>query len=413
MKYRNRLEAIILGGGRGNRLWPLTQMRAKPAVQIGGKYRLIDISVSNCINSGIKRIHILTQFNTSSLHNHIFQTYKFDIFSDGNIEILAAQQTRTKKDWFQGTADAVRSYWDHFEHLPATHYIILAGDHLYKMNYREFFQSHLDKKADISVAVKPIPVAIASEFGLLRVNKSGRITDFVEKPESPSSLFEDPQSTSRPKKVLASMGIYIFNKEILREALQTEGNDFGNNIIPRAIREYRTMAFRFKGYWEDIGTVGAFFKANISLTKPKPAFSFYDASNKLYTHPRFLPGSKISGARIFQSLISEGCIIGRSRIRNSILGIRSVVRNGVEMKRVYQMGADYYESEEDGIYPPLGVGEDSILENVILDKNVRVGKRVRLVNRDNIREAEGDFYTIKEGIIVVPKGAIIPDDTVL
>jgi len=245
------------------------------------------------------------------------------------------------------------------------------------------------------------------------VSKSGKITDFVEKPQSPSSLFEDPRSTSRPKKMLASMGIYIFNKEILREALQTEGNDFGKNIIPRAIREYRTMAFRFKGYWEDIGTVGAFFKANISLTKPKPEFSFYDASNKLYTHPRFLPGSKISGAKIIQSLISEGCIIGRGKIRNSILGIRSVVRDGVKMKRVYQMGADFYESDEDRVYPPLGIGEDSVLENVRLDKNVRVGKRVHLVNYDKIREAEGDFYTIKEGIIVVPKGAVIPDDTVL
>lgn len=414
MNNRFRLDAIILGGGRGLRLWPLTQRRAKPAVQIGGKYRLIDIPLSNCINSGIKNIRILTQFNTASLHRHLFQTYKFDIFSHGNIELLAAQQTVEDSTWFQGTADAVRSYWGRFEELPATHFVILAGDHLYKMDYREFFQAHLEAQADLTIAAKPMPAEQAREFGVMKCDESNRVIEFVEKPQSDDIPEIGKRGWTTGNRVLVSMGIYIFSKEILGEVLKMEGDDFGRDIVPRSVERFNTSAYRFEGYWADIGTIGSFFETNMALTQPGAEFCFYDTQNPIYTYPRFLPGSLVASADIKDSLIGEGCQIGNSRIRNSILGMRSVVGDNVDLQEVYQMGADFYDSDlEQKIYPKTGIGDGSRLKRVILDKNVSVGKNVVLENPGNIQSEDGDFFFVREGIIVVPKGMRIPDNTVV
>lgn len=412
MSNKYRLDAIILGGGRGDRLWPLTQKRAKPAVQIGGKHRLIDIPMSNCINSDVNHIHILTQFNTASLHRHIFQTYKFDVFSRGNIELLAAQQTLENSTWFQGTADAVRSYWERFRELPVTHFIILAGDHLYKMNYRDFFQTHLDTDADLTIAAKPMPVERADQFGIIKCDKSNRIIEFIEKPKTSDMPEILKGRWISDNQVLVSMGIYIFKKEILHEALQMEGNDFGKDIVPASIEKYKTSVHRFEDYWEDIGTIGSFFDANMALTKPNPEFSFYDFQNPIYTYPRFLPGSRVAEAEIERSCMSEGCVVGRSKIKNSILGMRSIVGDGVLLDKVYQMGADFYDSDlEKNIYTRIGISDGSVLRKVILDKNVSIGKNVVLENSGNIQHKDGEFYFIREGIIVVPKGIRIPDNT--
>ncbi len=404
-----RLGAIILGGGRGERLSPLTSYRSKPAVHIGGKYRLIDIPISNCINSGINLIHVLTQFNTTSLHRHISRTYKFDLYSGGDIEILAAQQTVKNKDWFQGTADAVRSYWDRFEHMNVSHYLILAGDHLYKMDYSEFFEHHLNSGADVSVAVKPMPVASAPELGVLKANKDGSITRFVEKPQSEALINELSEISEGENKVLASMGIYIFNKSALNEVLKIQGDDFGKNIIPHSIEALKTTAFRFQGYWEDIGTIRTFFEANINLTKENPHFTFYAEDNPIYTRQRFLPGSEIRGAQIEHSIICEGCKIGNAQLVDSIIGIRSIICDGVNLERTYFMGADYYESSSNNSIP-MGVGQNSILKNVIVDKNVRIGKNVKLINKNNVSEYQSDTVVIKDGIIIIPKNATIPDN---
>ncbi len=404
-----RLGAIILGGGRGERLSPLTSYRAKPAVHIGGKYRLIDVPISNCINSGINLIHILTQFNTTSLHRHISRTYKFDIFSRGDIEILAAQQTAKNKDWFQGTADAVRSYWDRFEQMDATHYIILAGDHLYKMDYSEFLQHHLDTGADVSVAVRPMPASTAPELGVLKADSNDSITRFVEKPQSQELINELSVDIDGEQNVLASMGIYIFRKDILEALLKIKGDDFGKNIIPYSIDTYKTMAFRFQGYWEDIGTIRTFFEANIALTEEKFKFTFYNEDYPIYTRQRFLPGSEIRGAKIDHSIISEGCKIGNAEIKDSIIGIRSVIGDGVIFDRVYFMGADFFELVFQADIP-IGVGDNCKFKNVILDKNVRIGKNVKLINKDGLSEYQSDIVTIKDGIIIIPKNVTIPDN---
>lgn len=407
-----RLGAIILGGGRGERLSPLTSYRAKPAVHIGGKYRLIDVPISNCINSGINLIHILTQFNTTSLHRHIYRTYKFDIFSRGNIEILAAQQTADNKDWFQGTADAVRSYWDRFANMNVSHYVILAGDHLYKMDYSEFFRHHLEVDADVSVAVHPMPVREAPELGVLKAAQNDTISEFVEKPQDQSIIDSLTEETEDGPQVLASMGIYIFRKDVLEKVLKTSGDDFGKNMIPYSIENYRTVAYRFKGYWEDIGSIRTFFESNIALTEEKFKFTFYNEDYPIYTRQRFLPGSEIRGARIDHSIISEGCKIGNAEIKDSVIGIRGVIRDGSVLDRVYFMGADFFElAPQTDIQ--IGIGENCEMRNVILDKNVRIGKNVRLVNQESHNAYSDDYVTIKDGIIVVPKNKVIPDNYVI
>ncbi len=413
MPTKQKLGAIILGGGRGERLAPLTSLRAKPAVQIGGKYRLIDVPISNCINSGINQIHVLTQFNTTSLHRHIHHTYQFDIYSGGTIEILAAHQTIKHKDWFQGTADAVRSYWDRFENMPASHYIILAGDHLYKMDYDEFFKTHLESGADLTVAVKPMPQDTASQLGVLKTDSDDKIVRFVEKPEDPGLIAELSETGSGGDQVLASMGIYIFRKEILRQVLEMEGNDFGKNIIPQSIDNHHTGAFRFRGYWEDIGTIKTFFNANIALTHSHSEFSFYEKERPIYTRQRFLPGSEILNAQIHDSIICEGSKIEQSNIKDSILGIRSIVGENVELDETYFMGADFYENLTPAPFVPVGIGSNSILKRCIVDKNARIGKNVKLTNERQVDYEEGEFYTIKDGIIILSKNAVVPDGTVL
>ncbi|RMF09700.1 MAG: glucose-1-phosphate adenylyltransferase [Candidatus Neomarinimicrobiota bacterium] len=408
---KHELAAIVLGGGRGERLWPLTKERAKPAVPIAGKYRLIDIPLSNCINSGVHQIYILTQINTGSLHRHIFQSYKFDIFSGGNVEILPAQQTLERTDWFQGTADAVRAYWDRFERIQADRYLILAGDHLYAMNYRDFLRVHRETEGDLTVAAMPVPVEEAHRFGILKTDESGRITHFVEKPRDPKLLKEFSRTIQGRPMVMASLGIYLFRKDVLRDALRFSGNDFGKNIIPEALQHFRATVFSFEQYWEDIGTIGAFYRANMELTRPNPSFSFFDVVHPMYTRSRFLPGSQVRRAEITDSIINEGCRIGRASIANSVVGIRSVIGDDVRLDSVYMMGADYYASAPE--VPPVGVGDGSVLSRVILDKNVRLGKGVRLVNERRVEREDGAYYAIRDGIIVIPKNTVVPDGTVL
>jgi len=410
---KTRLDAIILGGGRGERLYPLTRDRAKPAVPIGGKYRLIDIPISNCIHSGIQYIFILTQFNTHSLHRHISDTYKFDTFRGGLIEILAAQQTPLHRDWFQGTADAVRSYRERFAELNATDFIILAGDHLYKMDFRPFFAFHRRKKADVTVAVKPMPTAQASQFGVLHYTADRLIDRFVEKPKDPALVESLVLPDTNDAQVAASMGIYIFRKEVLFEALEFQGNDFGHDIIPQCIKHFRTYAYPFNGYWADIGTIDTFFQANMALTSRRPPFSFYEPYHPIYTHARFLPSTHIHGAVVDHCLISEGCRIGKAKLHRSIVGIRGIVADNVEMDHVYYMGNDFYEDRPPRGELPLGIGKGCHLKNAILDKDVRIGAGCELVNRRGVLEEDGEFYSIRQGITIIPKGTRIPPGTVL
>jgi glucose-1-phosphate adenylyltransferase len=397
-----------MGGGKGERLWPLTQFRAKPAVSIGGKYRLIDVPLSNCLHSNIKHIYILTQVNTASLHRHIFQTYKFDMFTEGIIEILAAQQTLEKSDWFQGTADAVRSYWSRFRKMPVGDFLILAGDHLYNMDYRKFYDFHIKNDADLTIATIPIPVEDVGRFGIMATDSAERITNFVEKPNR-DEIEPYIKKSELGEYVLASMGIYIFSKNVLDEALKFKGNDFGKNIIPATMNEFKTYGYQFDGTWEDIGTIDAYFKANIAFTDNLPEFNFYDTNHRLFTHPRFLPGSRIEGAEINRSIINEGCRIGKAKINRSIVGIRSIIDNGVELDHVVHNGADFYSNDGSGLKAPGGIGEDTIIKKAIIDKNVIIGKNVHLVNDKNIEEDDCEFCSIRNGIIVVPTRVEIPD----
>ncbi len=408
MNIERNLSAIIMGGGKGERLWPLTEHRAKPAVLFGGKYRLIDIPVSNCINSRIKNIFILTQVNTASLHRHIFQTYKFDMFTEGIIEILAAQQTLASSDWFQGTADAVRAYWSRFGKMPSSDFIILAGDHLYNMDYRKFYEFHKKSNADLTIATIPIPLEDADRFGIMATDSSNKITDFIEKP-SVDKLKPYIKKSELGEYVLASMGIYIFKKEVLDKALKFDGNDFGKNIIPATMKEFKTVAYKFDGTWEDIGTIGAYYDANIALTDHVPEFNFYDTNSRLFTHPRFLPGSKIEGADIRLSIINEGCRIGKAKINRSIVGIRSIISDNVVLDHVVHNGADFYTNDGSGASAPGGIGENTVIKRAIIDKNVKIGKNVILENRNEIEEADLEYCVIRNGIIVVPTRTEIPD----
>ncbi len=408
---KHDLTAIILGGGRGERLWPLTRERAKPAVLIAGKYRLVDIPISNCINSNVHQIYILTQINTGSLHRHIFQSYKFDIFSGGNVEVLPAQQTLERTDWFQGTADAVRAYWDRFERINTERYLILAGDHLYAMNYQDFDRAHQETEGDLTIATMPIPAEEASRFGILNTDDTGRITDFVEKPTDPETLRRFTKIRDGKEVVYASLGIYLFKKSVLGKALKFSGNDFGKNIIPESLKHFRATSYVFNRYWEDIGTIGAFYKANIDLTKPNPTFSLFDLDRRMYTRARFLPGSQISQADISECIVNEGCRIGAAKLNSSVIGIRSMIEDDVSMDSVYMMGADFYKPDPEN--PNPGVGKGSVLKQVILDKNVRIGANTRLVNERNVDREDGDFYAIRDGIIVIPKNTVVPEGTVL
>jgi glucose-1-phosphate adenylyltransferase len=413
----------ILGGGQGTRLWPLTRHRAKPAVPIGGKFRLIDIPISNSLHAGIDRIFVITQFNSASLHRHIAQTYRFDAFSSGYVNILAAELTIDRQDWFQGTADAVRQCLPRLLEPNPPEILILSGDQLYLMNIREFIQSHRDRRADLTIAVKPVTREEASGFGILQLDASGRIIEFVEKPKDPAQLdalalndqtqaalgFPAPAGS-----YLASMGIYVFRKEVLTELLIGSSTiDFGREVIPQALPAYNVYAWPYDGYWTDIGTIPSFHQANLDLTHPLPPLNLYDPGLRIYTHPRFLPGTKVNECFIQYAILGEGSILSASRITDSIIGIRSVVRPGSIVERTVMMGADVWENDPPDGLPRMGIGHDCHIRNAILDFDARIGDGCRLINADGVQNADSEHYTIRDGIIIVHKHAVIPPGTVI
>lgn len=422
--------AVILGGGAGSRLYPLTRQRAKPAVPLGGKYRLIDIPVSNCINSDVHRIFILTQYNSASLNRHIARTYRFSRFTNGFVEILAAEITPERPDWFQGTADAVRQCLHHLDDYKGNTTLVLSGDHLYRMDYRSFIERHLDTKADFTISVTAAREEEASEFGLVKIDETGRVIDFSEKPkgealermrvDTTTLGLSEEQAQRRP--FLASMGIYVFQKEVLRQLLlkdQPEAVDFGREIIPEALSRYNVQANLFDGYWEDIGTIGAFYRANIEMTLPLPPFNFFDSEAPMYTRPRYLPGSKLLDCRIQSSIIAEGCILNGATITDSIMGIRSRVEHGSRLEGVLMMGADFYQTLEElqedinSSFPRIGVGANCFIRKAIIDKNARIGQGVQILNEAGNNNLDGDDYFIRDGIVIVPKNGVIPDGTII
>jgi len=419
---------IVLAGGQGSRLYPLTKIRSKPAVPIAGRFRLIDISLSNCIHSGLRKIFIMTQFATVSLHRHIFLTYRFDEFTKGFLTVLSAQQTLDNRDWYQGTADAVRQNL-FFLQDRGDLVLVLSGDHLYRMDYMKFIDFHLSKKADITIAVSPVSREQAPEFGVMRLNGSGQITAFKEKPKDAEALelLKTPYEAlgvwnipPEGRTHLASMGVYLFNWDTLKEILENNDfRDFGKDVIPHAVQTKRVFGYLFSDYWRDIGTIKSFFEANLELTDPLPQFNFYDEDRPIFTQARFLPGSKILAAEVSSSILCEGSIINRSRIERSIIGIRSRVGENSILERTVMMGADFFESKEEisankaGGVADIGIGRDCVIRNAIIDKNARIGNGVRLVNSRGVADESADNYVIKDGIIVIPKNAVIPDGTVI
>ncbi|MEM9276696.1 MAG: glucose-1-phosphate adenylyltransferase [Cyanobacteria bacterium P01_F01_bin.143] len=427
-----RVLGIILGGGAGTRLYPLTKLRAKPAVPLASKYRLIDIPVSNCINSDIVKIYVLTQFNSASLNRHLNRSYNFAGFREGFVEVLSAQQTVESKDWFQGTADAVRQYLNLLQDWDVDEYIILSGDHLYRMDYRKFIQRHRDTNADITLSVVPIDEKRASSFGVMKINDQGRVVDFYEKPQGDALKQMQVDTTvlgltteeAKESPYIASMGIYVFKKQVLIDLLKANlaQTDFGKEIIPAAAENHNVQAYLFNGYWEDIGTVESFYEANLALTQqPKPAFSFYDEKAPIYTRSRYLPPSKLLNCQITESMIGEGCILKNCRIHHSVLGVRTRVEADCTVEDALIMGADFYEpfaERKSGLHNgqvPVGIGAGSTVRRAIIDKNARIGRNVQILNKDRVEEAkrEEEGFYIRNGIVVVIKGATIPDNTVI
>lgn len=413
MPTTNDILAVILGGGRGQRLYPLTLMRSKPAVPIAGKYRLIDIPISNCINSNIYRIAVLTQFNSVSLHRHITRTYHFDSFHTGWVQILAAEQTFTNASWYQGTADAVRKQLMEIQVAGTKYVLILAGDHLYRMNYAEMAEFHWQNNADITVAVQPVARKDATRFGLLKREANNRITAFAEKPKDPEvqQRFVSRDDPQRP--YLGSMGIYMFNTNVLVDLLtyHPKHDDFGGDIIPEAINSHDVIGFDFDGYWEDIGTIRSFYETNLELTTPDSPFNFYDPKLPIYTDARFLPGSIVENSELQDVLLAEGCIISGAKIKHSIVGIRSQISRGVTIKDTIMMGADYYSMERSPYTIPIGIGRNSYIEGAILDKNARIGENVTILPFPRDVDLDHGNWVVREGIVVVPKDAEIPANT--
>jgi glucose-1-phosphate adenylyltransferase len=419
---------VIMGGGRGARLFPLTKDRAKPAVPIAGKYRLVDIPISNCINSGFRRVYILTMFNSASLHSHISRTYKFDVFTAGFVEILAAQQTLTNTSWYEGTADAVRKNLVHFLSHDFDYLIILSGDQLYRMDFRPLIEQHTRTGADITVATIPVNEQAAHALGILQITNDLRITRFVEKPKDAAlvdSLKLTPEMQAKleikdsNESLLASMGIYIFNRKLICELLDNSLTDFGKHIIPNAIQTHRVFSYIFQGYWEDVGTILSFFEANLNLVTELPRFNLFDTNAPVLSHPRFLPGSKINGAQIDHAVISDGCIINRARITHTIVGLRTIIEAGTELNRVVILGSDFYEPHEsverherEG-KPRMGIGANCKIENAIIDKNARIGSNVTISPAGKPENVDHELYFIRDGIVIIPKGAIIPHGTVI
>lgn len=418
--------AVILGGGAGTRLYPLTASRSKPAVPIAGKYRLVDIPISNCLNANIARMFVLTQFNSASLNRHIKNTYHFSAFSTAFVDILAAEQTPDNPTWFQGTADAVRQSLRHIEPFPSEYVLILSGDQLYQMDFNEMLENHIAMNADLSIATIPVAAREASEFGIMKKNEEGVITSFIEKPKKDvladwvSDTGAEMQSQGRD--YLASMGIYIFNRKLLFDLLNNEckdATDFGKEIIPGSIHKYKVASYQYEGYWTDIGNIYSFFEANLSLTADVPEFNLFDNNKSIYTRARMLPPAKISGTTLEKTIIAEGCIIMASRVENSVIGVRSRIGIGSTVVSSYIMGSDYYETLDDmtrdmekGL-PKLGVGDRCYIKNAILDKNCRIGNDVRINGGHHLQNMEHSLYVVKDGIVVVKKGAVLPDGFVI
>lgn len=402
-----RAVSVILGGGQGSRLMPLTLERSKPAVPIAGKYRLIDIPVSNCINSGIRSIYVLTQFNSESLHRHIQRTYRFDQFSQGHVRILAAQQTPGSEAWFQGTADAVRQSLRYFIEEEPDYVVVLSGDQLYRMDFREVIRQHEAAGADVTICTKPVPRGEAGALGIMQINEQKRIVNFVEKPGNTPELDRLRAPLAGDERYLASMGIYVFNRDVLLKLLNNNKKDFGKDIIPASISAYKVNSYVFEGYWKDIGTIHSFWEANLSLTDTVPEFNFYDPRAPIYTDMRYLPASKINCCDLNRCLLSEGCIISGHRILHSIVGIRAVVGDGSVIEHSVIMGADYYERDAGPNDVKMGVGRDCYIKNAIVDKNAHIGDGAYIAP-DGKAEVSTDLYTIRDGVIVIPKNAVIP-----
>ena len=417
--------AIIMGGGAGTRLFPLTKERAKPAVPLGGKYRLVDIPISNCLNSDLRRIYVLTQYNTTSLHRHIQFTYRFDHFDRTRpfVDILAAQQTSESTNWYQGTADAVRQNLPYFLEHGAEYFVILSGDQLYHMDYRLLLRQHVESGADITLGTVPVPRAQAPGFGIMHSDPERRITRFEEKPKTPDLLDElkipGPLLESLGRRAdeelyQASMGIYVFNRDVLIESLKGDMADFGKHIIPAAIETHKVSVYIFQGYWEDIGTIRAFFEANLDLTNLIPPYSFFDRETPIYTRPRFLPASKINGADVRQAIISDGCIVTDSRVERCVIGVRSVINSGADLREMVLMGSDFYETDPRASLAPsgspaLGIGRNTVVKRAIIDKNARIGDGCVITPEgkpNDFDDPAGRFY-VRDGVVVVPKNAVI------
>jgi glucose-1-phosphate adenylyltransferase len=419
MTLQNKAVAIVMGGGEGKRLFPLTQKRAKPAVPLAGKYRLVDIPISNCLNSGFRQIYVLTQFNSESLHRHITASYKFDDFTKSFVEILAAQQTSEGAGWYQGTADAVRQNLHYFLERPYEHYLILSGDQLYRMDYGELLKAHLQSGADVTLGTTPVDREAASGFGILQSDAQRHILRFEEKPKDPKlleklriplDLLNELGRPSDAELYQGSMGIYVFNREVLIEALANDHDDFGKHIIPASLRKYNVFAYIFQEYWEDIGTVRAFFEANLALTDPLPTFNFFDQVDPIYTVQRFLPASKVSGTMVQRAIIADGCIITDAHIERAVIGIRTVIESGTKIRNSVLMGADFYSGEASAAKsgaPPVGIGRHCHIEGAIIDKNARIGEGVVITPDGKPANADGENYYIRDGVVVVPKGAVI------
>lgn len=428
--HEGEVLAVIMGGGQGSRLFPLTKERSKPAVPLAGKYRLVDIPISNCINSSIRKIYLLTQFNSASLHRHITQSYKFDQFSDGFVEILAAEQTFSSNTWYQGTADAVRKNLGHFGTNQYRYSLILSGDQLYRMDFRQIIQQHINTDADLTVATITKGRKDISELGVMQIDENRRVTNFVEKPKDPAvqdSLLIQKNWYPRfgiqgnEDCFLASMGIYVFKRSVLEELLaNNDATDFGRHIIPSAIKTHRVFSYIFQGYWEDIGTIGNYFEANLDMAAELPSFNFFDMHSPIYSRPRFLPASKINGANIEHATIADGCIINHAHLKDCVVGLRTIIERNASLNRVVLLGGDYYESEESILRclsnstPKIGIGENTIIENAIIDKGVRIGANCVISPKGKPDKVDNPpMYYIRDGIIIIPKNTVIPDNTII
>jgi glucose-1-phosphate adenylyltransferase len=425
----SRVLSVIMGGGAGTRLFPLTQERAKPAVPLAGKYRLVDIPISNCINSDLRRIYLLTQFNSASLHRHITQAYKFDHFSESFVELLAAEQTHSDTSWYQGTADAVRKNMVHLLNHDFDYVLVLSGDQLYRMDYRAILAQHIETGADVTLGTIPVGRREAEGLGIMHINTESRITRFVEKPKDPAvqdSLMIPREmypalgiSDGSDGLLLGSMGIYVFNRDVLTHLLDNDLADFGKHIIPKAIDTHKVYSYVFQGYWEDIGTIRAFFEASLELTSELPRFNFFDMASPIFSRPLFLPASKINGAQIDHAIISDGCIITHADIHQSIIGIRSIIGPGSHLTRTIMMGSDEYESAESIAenaaqgWPRFGVGNNTRIENAIIDKNARIGSNVVITPAGKPENVDHPMYFIRDGVVIIPKSGVVPDGTVI